>query len=246
MHRQMVNAVNRMVADTDYERIVGWKHTPYPGDPRYPVPPKYETGFGVEMDVMFDNSKTDDFFWTQIVPTEERLFDHEYLRATSLGKFGSQLEYTIHVWLHLRYSGLPPIGCRDVNTANPTPNIDAKWDHPTDYQWLGDPYSSHVNPTFWKIHGWVENHIEEWRKANGLETVPWENTWENGPEGAVISDLFLAGAVEDNDADPNASDAEVDVHLDNMHQAVKLLLAEGIDTTFRLVKTSLHDLINQQ
>jgi len=31
---------------------------------------------------------------------------------------------------------------------------------------LGDFYSSHVNPVFWRLHGWVDDRIEDWFAAH--------------------------------------------------------------------------------
>jgi hypothetical protein len=40
-----------------------------------------------------------------------------------------------------------------------------KWDDPK-YDYLGDFYSSHVNPVFWRLHGWVDDRIEDWFNAH--------------------------------------------------------------------------------
>ena len=40
-------------------------------------------------------------------------------------------------------------------------DIDKKWDDEK-YDYLGDFHSSHVNPIFWKLHGWVDDCIEFW------------------------------------------------------------------------------------
>ncbi|MGW4103666.1 hypothetical protein [Streptomyces sp. NPDC004976] len=63
-------------------------------------------------------------------------------------------------------------------------NVDPKWDDSA-YNWLGDTYSSHVNPLFWKLHGWVDARIDDWMAANNLQgPVPWsfDPPW-SGPEG---------------------------------------------------------------
>ncbi|MBN0070433.1 PvdJ/PvdD/PvdP-like protein, partial [Pseudomonas aeruginosa] len=31
---------------------------------------------------------------------------------------------------------------------------------------LGDPFSSHVNPVFWSFHGWIDDRIEDWYRAH--------------------------------------------------------------------------------
>ena len=33
------------------------------------------------------------------------------------------------------------------------------------YDYLGETFSSHVNPIFWRLHGWVDDRIEDWFKA---------------------------------------------------------------------------------
>jgi hypothetical protein len=48
-----------------------------------------------------------------------------------------------------------------------------------------------VNPTFWKLHGWVDDTIVKWLDANGYRTIAdqcndsgcyqWKSTWV-GPE----------------------------------------------------------------
>ncbi len=64
----------------------------------------------------------------------------------------------------------------DIDPANPD-DIDARWDDPS-YDWLGDTYSSHVNRVFWKLHGWVDNRIEDWKQANNVNgPIQWRGTW---------------------------------------------------------------------
>src|SRR3712207_9485858 len=58
-------------------------------------------------------------------------------------------------------------------------DIDPRWDdHSNDD--LGDFYSSHVHPTFWRLHGWIDDRINDWAAANTgrivaktLDGVPW-------------------------------------------------------------------------
>lgn len=44
-------------------------------------------------------------------------------------------------------------------------DFDEKWDDPR-YDFLGEFYSSHVNPLFWRLHGWVDDRIEDWYQAH--------------------------------------------------------------------------------
>lgn len=45
-------------------------------------------------------------------------------------------------------------------------DFDENWDDPR-YDFLGEFYSSHVNPLFWRLHGWVDDRIEDWYKTHG-------------------------------------------------------------------------------
>ncbi len=44
-------------------------------------------------------------------------------------------------------------------------DFDPMWDDPK-YDYLGEFYSSHVNPLFWRLNGWVDDRIEDWFKAH--------------------------------------------------------------------------------
>jgi hypothetical protein len=44
-------------------------------------------------------------------------------------------------------------------------DFDPKWDDPK-YDYLGEFYSSHVNPVFWRLHGWIDDRIEDWFSAH--------------------------------------------------------------------------------
>jgi len=45
--------------------------------------------------------------------------------------------------------------------ARPTFDFSEKWSSPK-YDYLGEFYSSHVNPIFWRLHGWVDDRIDDW------------------------------------------------------------------------------------
>jgi hypothetical protein len=39
------------------------------------------------------------------------------------------------------------------------------------YNYLGNPFSAHVNPVFWKLHGWVDHVIVNWLQANNYSEI---------------------------------------------------------------------------
>lgn len=96
----------------------------------------------------------------------ERIFeDKAFLGSISLGALGNLLEFEIHNQMHMRWSSIP----RDPKTSEPSNRGDFDfgnyWNDPK-YDYLGDFYSSHVNPLFWKLHGWVDDRIEDWFSAH--------------------------------------------------------------------------------
>jgi hypothetical protein len=102
------------------------------------------------------------------------------LSALTLGALGNLLEFTVHGWMHVRWTHV----VYDLATGEPIGrsslfDIDPRWDDPANDD-LGDFYSSHVHPTFWRLHGWIDERIDEWATANSgritpktLDGIPW-------------------------------------------------------------------------
>jgi hypothetical protein len=85
----------------------------------------------------------------------------------TLGQFGSEVELGLHDWLHMRWASVP----RDPSNGQPVPmardpaDFSARWFAPEN-DFLGDPFSSHVNPVFWYFHGWIDDRLEDWFRAH--------------------------------------------------------------------------------
>jgi hypothetical protein len=170
MHRQMiahVNATLAQVGDLGYPRVEGWRRVPPPGDADYPVPDF--PGSGLE------EVKSPEYFEQYIAPWERRYADPDHLRSVTLGQLGCDIEFNIHNDMHMRWAAPSPVGYRPPTAV--TGEIDGQWDAPA-YDYLGDTYSSHVNPVFWKLHGWVDDRIEDWKRANGVAgDIDWRGAW---------------------------------------------------------------------
>lgn len=201
MHRTMIEKVNSLLAhigDPLYTKVEGWIDLPRPGDLEYPVPvlsnPSHPSL------AIFRRVKSDQFFAQEMEPQERTFKDRAYLQSVTLGQLGADIEFSIHGGMHLRWAEDPltietrPVGSRDtaiLNRVNPA-RRDPRWDAPS-YDWLADTYSSHVSPVFWKIHGWIDNRIEDWMQANGHTEIQWVGTWlgpmshemASGDDGAV-------------------------------------------------------------
>lgn len=188
MHRQMILEVNAALVRRRHPAITGWPAIPPPGpllvEPNYrsanPVLPPVGNpdGFTVPPAWIIDNDeettrrvtalKTDDYYWTRMMWWDRQFKDPHFLCTLTLGELGSLLETSIHNDMHMRWSSIP----RDPKTGIPVPggrpasDISADpWDDPTN-DYLGDFYSSHVHPVFWRLHGWVDDRITDWFNAH--------------------------------------------------------------------------------
>lgn len=173
MHRQMIALVNDIltqVNDPLYPRVEGWRRVPPPEDQDYPVPEF--------SDSELEEVKSVSYFEQFIEHWERQYKDPDYLRTVSLGQLGSDMEFTIHNDMHMRWAGPSTVGYRPPTST--LQDIDEQWDSPA-YDYLGDTYSSHVNPIFWKIHGWVDDRIEDWKREHNIAgEIHWKGTWTGG------------------------------------------------------------------
>jgi hypothetical protein len=182
MHRQMITEVNGILAevgDPQYPRVQGWVTIPTPDDHDFPVPPAYELPGDPKGTQGLHDVKSPEAY-AQIHAVETQVTDPAVLRQITLGRLGAAVEFFIHNALHMRWSAQMP----EYRPGGDEFNVDPKWDDSA-YNWLGDTYSSHVNPLFWKIHGWVDARIDDWMAANDVQgQVPWSfhPPW-SGPGG---------------------------------------------------------------
>ena len=181
MHRQMIAGVNQRlkeIGDPTYPKIEGWQNVPHPTDPEFPVPPLFNRNNDPEFSFeALRDRKSYNYYLTHFRPWEARFTDPNYLRTVTLSELGAEIEFNIHNRMHSRWSAEPWNGGRPPADRTRPVAIDQKWDNPQ-YDYLGDQYASHVNPIFWKLHGWVDERINDWMRANNLSgEVPWTGMW---------------------------------------------------------------------
>lgn len=165
MHREMIKHVNAMLAGNPaYPKVEGWKQLPEPDDQEFPVIPM--SGY--------ERVKSDDYLTNVLKPWENKYKSTSYLSSVTLGQLGSDIEFTIHNNMHLRWAVPSLVGYRPE--APITQAVDPRWDD-VEYEFLVDTYSSHVGDTFWKIHGWVDYRIDDWKRANNVDEIHWIGTW---------------------------------------------------------------------
>ncbi|EEM80209.1 hypothetical protein [Bacillus thuringiensis] len=179
MHRIMMIMVNGILAkegNPNYPWIQGWKKIPRPWDNDYPVPPSFS--FDPSYDETLKQIKSEVYFWRIFAVQEQQFTDPDYLRSVTLGQLGADMEGTIHNGMHVRWSAKSPVGYRPNSAL--TDSVNESWNQP-EYNWLFDTYSSHVNPIFWKLHGWVDDRIEDWKRINKADDYEWKGTWIGNP-----------------------------------------------------------------
>lgn len=233
MHRQMIARVNAMLAQAnspDYPKIVGWNPVPAPGDADYPVPPVW--------DPSVSDVKSDDFYTNNILVWEQQYTDPNNLSQWTLGELGSRLEFSIHNAMHMRWSSQPGMNRPDADPTQPDATISTAFDDPS-YDFLGDTYSSHVNAIFWKLHGWIDNRIEDWKVANGITGEPnWVGTWMGNMEMAGMAGM--AGMQQlPTEVHPGFAVMHTQEHLQNVEQASQIIAQSGVTRPRFLIDPSL-------
>jgi hypothetical protein len=229
MHREMIAAVNKKlveIGDAAYPRVDGWPAPPGPNDADWPVPSTYSLG-QPEADASIATCKSDAFFAGQMTKWANDYTSPDVLKARSLGELGSRIEFTIHNYMHMRWSAEPPRVRPDVD-ADASDAIDTSWDDPA-YNFLGDTYSAHVNAIFWKLHGWVDRCIDLWMQSNNKEgPVPWTGTWVGPmPMDAPATSVFAHVPRQDTVQGPHHHD-----HMADMIAVAKELRSSGIACHF--------------
>jgi len=187
MHQRMIGMVNLWGAgearDNHHHhsdgknifKVIPWYDIPFDhNDPVWPMPP-VEIDGNPELERIFSRSKeldVTDYYKNRI---ETEFTNRQWLTSITLDDFGTELERSIHGWMHMHWSPSPPENPNSLDVTN---------------DWLGSPFSSHVNKHFWRLHGWIDNLILAWGDANGVEP-DLSDGWE-GPSDSVTGQMHNA------------------------------------------------------
>jgi len=177
MHRHMLGTARSM------QDLPSWSSFPMPqpelerdrrGFARYfdnhdgtALPPTWLAAEDTEYTQWVSDIKTAETYHSNFQVWESRYRDPRYLSKLTLGQFGSEVELGLHDWLHMCWASVP----RDPSNGQPVPfardpaDFAARWYAPEN-DFLGDPFSSHVNPVFWHFHGWIDDRLEDWFRAH--------------------------------------------------------------------------------
>lgn len=200
MHRKMILMVKEVYADAGKPPPAGWMVLPSANAPQtvykattgsnggaFDFDPD-ASGFMVPPPVRDDGSdparsdrmfKSPSFLGGVMSPMQRFFRSTRLLSGLTLGQLGNLLEFTIHGWMHLRWAHTVYDPESGEPIGRPEFDIDPRWDDPSNDD-LGDFYSSHVHPTFWRLHGWIDDRINDWAMVNAdriqpatVDDVPW-------------------------------------------------------------------------
>jgi hypothetical protein len=182
MHRRMVTDVRKMDA-----KIGSWRSLPQPtpladfsAETRaeqignldgFALAPAWIVPGDVSTTHWLAELRQTSTLYAKFQTWERQYTDLDYLATISLGEFGSRIEFTIHNWMHMRWASVTRDPSSDplkrgiaIPGGRQPLDFDEKWFAP-EYDHLGETFSSHVNPVFWRLHGWVDDRIEDWYQA---------------------------------------------------------------------------------
>jgi hypothetical protein len=177
MHRHMLGTARSM------QDLPSWQHFPLPqpellrdrlGFARYfdnydggSLPPAWLADDDDDYSQWVSDIKAGETYHSNFQVWESQYRNPRYLANLTLGQFGSEIELGLHDWLHMRWASVP----RDPSSGAPVPmardpaDFSPRWYQPEN-DFLGDPFSSHVSPVFWRFHGWIDDRLEDWFRAH--------------------------------------------------------------------------------
>lgn len=198
MHHEMIDQLRVALIENGLPCIRGWSDIPQPGDPNWPVPPGEAN----------DSSKSNDMgallrVWSSVFKNVG------FLQSHTLSEVGYLIEFSIHNTMHMRWAARPRPGddFSPLNGGASTLSLlqPSIYDQPQ-YNWLGNPFSSAVNPVFWKLHGWIDDVVAEWLHSQQRPFISiaknctgrtacynWQSLWTGGDSGHVHGDPRAGG-----------------------------------------------------
>ncbi len=162
MHRHMLHTARSMQDLPSWERLprpVVPLEYDRPGFIRYfdnpdgfSVPPAWVAVDDDEYSEWLHGLKSAEAYHANFLVWESQYQDPAYLAKLTLGQFGSELELGMHDWLHMRWASVTrdPSNGAPVMTDRFPADFAPRWFRPEN-DFLGDPFSSHVNPVFWLV-----------------------------------------------------------------------------------------------
>ena len=191
MHRRMIKMVHDVYDKAGKPRPSIWKQIPGPAlgqfvyvekqDPTDPTkkslqldtensgamvpPPTKEFMAQVQGNSFFEFNKSPRGYSNLMQHIVSSLRSPRVLAQLTLGAYGNLIEFTVHNWMHMRWATISRNPVSLAPQVRTKYDVDSLWDDSKN-DYLGDFHSSHVNPLFWKLHGWVDDCVDAWFAAH--------------------------------------------------------------------------------
>ncbi|WP_263264182.1 PvdJ/PvdD/PvdP-like protein [Pseudomonas sp. RIT-PI-S] len=245
MHRRMLQQARAL------QPLPAWERLPAPCAPlqhdragfvRYldnldgfSVPPAWVAADDDEYSQWLWGLKSEAAYHANFLVWESRYQDPAYLATLTLGQFGSEVELGMHDWLHMRWASVtrdPSSGAAVTSDRTPS-DFSPRWFGPEN-DFLGDPFSSHVNPVFWYFHGWIDARIEDWYRAHDryhpgeVRRLEWQGVpWFAPGRWVEVDDPWLGPATHGCGlSDLQAASADVALDVETMKLALRVVFSE--------------------
>ncbi len=187
MHHMMLSALRQHLGKDMY---APWKEPPKPDDPNFPVP------LAADPDM-----KT--YMWgsyNRLMEWHKKAIDPKFVEKMSLSEYGSWLESYLHNTMHMTwahptqwYASYNP----DFQDIMSNPAKYPAFVHPSNNS-LAGTFTSHVNPFFYRLHGYIEERLQTWLDAHGYQTIAddcagapkcyqWKRSWDGKLPAAIES-----------------------------------------------------------
>ncbi len=187
MHHNMVTALRVALGSDMYE---AWVQPPAPNDPLFPVPGYSDPNLRPFYDAVYNDLSN----------MHRQAIDPARLKNMSLSQYGIWLEEGMHnlmhtTWAHPTqwYTSYSPTMQEILSNPGKYP----EFSHPSNNS-LAGTYTSHTNPTFYRLHGYIDNRIQTWLDANGYKTISdkcdpkdkacyqWKRSWDGKLPAKVV------------------------------------------------------------
>lgn len=165
------------VQPLEYDRLAFARY--FDNQDGFSVPPAWVATDDDDLSEWLHDIKSAETYHSNFQVWESRYRDPQYLATLTLGAFGSEMELGMHDWLHMRWASVTRDPSNDMPVMGDRDPVDfaSRWFRPEN-DFLGDPFSSHVNPVFWHFHGWIDDRLDDWFRAHQRyhpgEVVPLE------------------------------------------------------------------------
>jgi hypothetical protein len=180
MHRRMIQMLQDVYAKAGQAAPKGWTSLPRADAPQLAYRPTADgKAFQLDPDAsgfMIPPPEATEEPWDALIksptflsvpmrPTFTLYRSARWLSGLTLGQLGNLIEWSIHGWMHNRWGDTIYDSNGQVMGREDLFDVDPKWDVAENDDLL-DFYSSHVHPIFWRLHGWIDDRIEDWAKAH--------------------------------------------------------------------------------